>query len=167
MTWDRVDDLFAKVAKNVGYRYRDVVEVDDVRQELWVWWLSHDQPDLSEPDWSQMRTLHTVAERYCKREHTARVGPGATYTTDEVFSLVELLVNPPSDETSDRLGGELSEVMTAVSNLPNDLRAPLTAHAAGESFRTIADRAGLSVSTAHRRVQQALTAIVIALNGEA
>lgn len=166
MTHAEVDVLFTRVAKQVSARYRGVAEADDVKQELWVWWLSHDEPDLSSPDWATLRTLFTVAERYCNHEKSARVGPSDTYTPSEVVALLELLVNPPTDDPTDRLGAELAEVMTAVANLPADLRGPLVAHVAGEPFRSIANRSGSSVSTAHRRVQLAIQTVVTALNGD-
>lgn len=159
-------EVFDRIAKNVASRYYGAAEADDIAQELWVWWLSHDMPDLDDMDWALHRTLYTVAERYCKKESEARViGPKSSYNTDEVLAYVEMLVNPPSD-----LGGdypELTEVVTAVRALPDELRDALAAHAAGESYRDIAKRTGASPSTAHRRVQQALYAIATALNGEA
>ena len=158
-------DLFDSIAKNVASRYRGVAEADDISQELWVWWLSHESPNLEELDWALTRTLYTVAERYCKRESDAKViSPKTSYNTDEVLVFVELLVNPPSE------GGdfpELPEVAEAVARLPVDLRDVLVDHAAGESYRDIAKRTGSSISTAHRRVQQALYTVATALNGEA
>lgn len=157
---------FKTTAKNVAARYRGFVEAEDIEQELWVWWLSHGQPDVDSGDWAPMRTLYTVAERYCKSERTARAGPNPAYSTDEVFALLELIVNPSSDVELSLLGGELAEVRSVVAGLPDRLRHPLTARAAGEPFRSMACRTGMSVSTCHRRVQQALTAVVAVLNGE-
>ena len=156
-------DVFAKVAKDIAARYRGFVEAEDIEQELWVWWLSHEQPDLDNGDWAPLRTLYTVAERYCKAERTARQGPASNYAAGEVFTLVEMLVNPPSDLTADLV----LDVKGELAKLPADLKDPLTARAAGESFRSIADRTGLSVATVHRRVQQALSTVVNALNGVA
>lgn len=159
--------LFARIARSVAAKNRGVAEAEDIEQELWLWWLDHDQPDLTEPDWATTRTLYTVAERYARKEREARIiGPRDTrYNADEVLVLVELLVNPPSDTKSEVLGGELAEVMSALLELPQELRGLLAAHAAGESYRSIADRTGMSLSTTHRKVQNALYDVVHSLNG--
>ena len=157
-------DVFAKIARNTAARYRGIAEADDVEQELWLWWLSHGEPDLKEMDWAMTRTLYTVAERYCKKEKVARLGPDEKYVAQEVLELVVLLVNPPSDDLS---GFVEPELKAAVAALPAELKDALVSHAEGESFRSIAERSGLSVSTAHRRVRLALDAVAKTLNGEA
>lgn len=166
MKTNDVDAVFLKVATTVASRYHDV-EADDLKQELWVWFLEQDfEPDVLDPDWSTIRTLYTVAERYAKKERTAKQGPGDSYSEGEVFALVELLVNPETNEEYARLGGEMTEVLTAVTKLPADLRAALSAKAAGITYREIADHQNVSVATAHRHVQQAIQLIVQTLNGE-
>ena len=160
------DVMFSKIAGNVAAKNRGVAEADDIKQELWLWWLTHDQPDLLDADWALKRTLYTVAERYAAKERTARLGAEThRYQPDEVMVLVEILVNPPTDEPAEVLGADLADVMTAVANLDPSLRGYLVSYAAGESYRQIAEDSGLPLSTVFRRVQQALNDIVSTLNG--
>lgn len=167
MNTDSVEEFFNAIANNVAARNRGVAESDDIKQELWVWWLSHGAPDVLDADWALKRTLYTVAERYAAKERNARMGPEQQhqYQPEEVMALVEFLVNPPTDGTNDTIGAELADVMTAVANLPFESRGYLVSYAAGESYRQIAEDSGQSVSTVFRRVQQALADILTALNG--
>ena len=143
-------EVFPKIAKNVAGRYRGFTEADDVEQELWVWWITHDEPELLDMDWALTRTLYTVAERYCKREKAARVGPDeGRYTANEVMAIVEFIVNPPSTTDYELIGVQVSEVMGALAGLDDELRLALLAHASGESFREIATRTGLSWLSHH------------------
>lgn len=165
MTSAETDAVFAKIAQSVAAKNRGVAESDDIKQELWLWWLSHDKPDLEDADWALTRTLHTVAERYAAKERTARVPTERVrYTDYEVMALVEMLVSPPTDAES--VTAEMADVLTAVANLPDDLKGPLTAYATGEPYRVIAEDMGVSQATAFRRVQQAINQVVATLNGE-
>lgn len=163
--------LVDRIVRRVFPKYRQYVEREDVRQEVCLWWLLHKKfCDGLEPERLEF-DLQRVAVRYCRNEKAERTGnpDRFVYTSGLVAGLVRVLVNPTTETVSADLtdvGAMLSDVMGALNRLPEHLRAPVVQQAAGLKYREIAEREGISVATAHRRVQVGLNQIVLLLGGE-
>jgi hypothetical protein len=99
-----VYDLTARVADQVGRRFADIVERDDVYQELWVWLLEpkgrkYTERWLAEGQQGKLaRALYNAGREYVERERRAQLGMDwrdeYRYSRPEVSRLLPFALDP-------------------------------------------------------------------------
>ena len=115
MVIEQYDNLVANIAYEFGRKFQ-MVEANDIRQELWVWFLEHPNKVKT---WETLegkqatkliaRSLRNCAKDYCQKEKAARVG----YRVEDNYyydkELVEMLL--PAVMRGDMVAPALTEMM--------------------------------------------------------
>ena len=80
MVIEQYENLVANIAYEFSRKFQ-MVEVNDIRQELWVWFLEHPNKvktwealDGKQATKLIARSLRNTAKDYCQKEKAARVG---------------------------------------------------------------------------------------------
>jgi len=111
---EQYDNLVANIAYEFGRKFQ-MVEVNDIRQELWVWFLEHPNKVKT---WEALedkqaikliaRSLRNAAKDYCQKEKAARVG----YRVEDNYyydrELIEMLL--PAILRGDMVAPALTEM---------------------------------------------------------
>ena len=114
MVIEQYDNLVANIAYEFGRKFQ-MVEANDIRQELWVWFLEHPNKVKT---WETLegkqatkliaRSLRNAAKDYCQKEKAARVG----YRVEDNYyydkELVEMLL--PAVLRGDMVAPALTEM---------------------------------------------------------
>lgn len=121
-------DQVEKAAVTVWPRYRASTSLDDVRQAVWEWLVSHEETARRlEPGYLNRR-LRTAAERFCRKEKAQRSGyePADEYFYSEkklaqlIFEAFDSNATPPTE--SYRTDELYSEWITEVADVRAALR---------------------------------------------
>ena len=114
MVIEQYENLVANIAYEFGRKFQ-MVEVNDIRQELWVWFLEHPNKvktwealDGKQATKLIARSLRNTAKDYCQKEKAARVG----YRVEDNYyydrELVEMLL--PAILRGDMVAPALTEM---------------------------------------------------------
>ena len=113
--------LVTRIASDYARKYK-MVSRDDIKQELWVWFLTH---PLKVKQWREMdneketvkliaRSLRNAAHDYCQKEKAYSVG----FNVEDNFyyqrSMVEMIL--PSVVTGDMAGSNSSDINSGYSS---------------------------------------------------
>ena len=114
MVIEQYENLVANIAYEFSRKFQ-MVEVNDIRQELWVWFLEHpnkvktwESLDGKQATKLIARSLRNAAKDYCQKEKAARVG----YRVEDNYyydkELVEMLL--PAVLRGDMVAPALTEM---------------------------------------------------------
>lgn len=184
-------EIVARVAIKFGRTFRGFAEADDIRQELWLWVLSHGKAvdRWAEEEKGQRKlvySLNNVAKAYGVQQKAASSGytpdDVAFYGKAEVRELLEMVFDrtkweapPQADEG--RRGGRpanegngwvatLSDVSRAVDKLDApDREAVELFFGRGEAAAYLAEVWDVSTSTAYARIDRAVKKVWRELGG--
>lgn len=190
---EQYDSLVATIAYEFSRKYR-MVEADDVRQQLWLWFYEHPRKvelwhTLDKKDSTKLvaKSLRNAAKDYCQKEKARAIG----YNVEDLYyydkELLERLL--PSVISGDRTAPSLndlgytnnkkvasegnnwfamvSDIEKAINKLPDE-QADIIFKRYGEdaTVESLAKHLGVSVDAARMRVNRALNNIMNYLGGK-
>lgn len=190
---EQYDTIVASIAYEFSRKYR-MVEADDVRQQLWLWFYEHPRKvelwhTLDKKDSTKLiaKSLRNAAKDYCQKEKARAVG----YNVEDLYyydkELLERLL--PSVISGDRTAPSLNDlgytnnkkvasegnnwfamvadIEKAIKRLPEE-QADIIFKRYGEdaTVESLAKEIGVSVDAARMRVNRALNNIMNYLGGK-
>ena len=190
---ERYDNLVASIAYEYSRKFR-MVEVDDVRQELWLWFFEHpnkikvwEELDIKSSTKLFARSLRNAAKDYCQREKAKAVG----YKVEDLYyydkELLEKLL--PSVISGDRTAPSLNDlgytnnkkvvsegnnwfamvadIEKALDKLTHEQKTMMYLRfGEGCTIETLAKELSISVDAARMRVNRAMNNLLNFLGGK-
>ena len=192
MVIEHYENLVAGIAYEFSRKYH-MVQAEDIRQELWVWFLEHpnklkvwESLDGKQSTKLVARSLRNTAKDYCQREKARSVG----YRVEDNYyydrQIVEILLpavlrgdtvspslaevgfsstKPPPAE-----GGNwhamMADINAALSKLPEEQLNIIILRFDGSDVTTLANELEISTDAVRMRVNRAINNLINILGGQ-
>lgn len=190
---EEYEGVVASIAYEFTRKYR-MIDVDDLRQELWVWFLTHpnkvkhwhDQYDGKQSTKLIARSLRNAAKDYCQKEKARIVGfrteDNYYYDKNMLESLIPAVLTGNRDNSSmsdlsminaKKLASEgnnwpaiCSDIEKAIAKLSKEQRGiVILRYASGLELGAIASELSISQDAVRMRVNRALKSMLNFLGG--